>query len=289
MVTWGMEWNGSSWETVDSVTHAYFNGNLGTPTDILPGASVICKHRAYHYLQQSRVTSTTTTTTPPDAHVDFDRIHTRWVIYSQGSTSNVSINSDAAHPLDAEPTSTADLAFAEVSDFSGEFEGSMPAGKKRRPRKYPQVLQLKVVKPKYKEECKDAVTPGEEGYTKEKMNEELFELSDSSNPCKGVAGKWEDGTPKGFAYKTLSGDKEAGVDYQAFDQCQSELADKTLKAAEVNYGRWYVNQLIESQKHKGPGRMLKFVIRFGHKLREFDSDPFHFLDLNVVSFDSAAT
>merc|ERR1711871_658582 len=80
----------------------------------------------------------------------YDRDFVSWKI----SESSLSINSDAAHPLDAE--GGANFQVTELSDFDGVFEGGMP--KEKGPvgnRVKPKLIALEAIRPTYREECKD--------------------------------------------------------------------------------------------------------------------------------------
>ncbi|MAD33197.1 MAG: hypothetical protein CMJ88_05515, partial [Planctomycetes bacterium] len=147
---------------------------------------------------------------------------------------------------------------SEMSNFDGVFAGAMPGKKPKMPKKRrkPKLVELKAVKPAYKKECMDNVLPGSSEFKQEKMNEVGLSLP-GNNPCNRVAGKWDDGSPIGKAFREVTGigtseeTKPEGYSYESFDKCRQRARDRRWSIAKFTYGNFFSKYKLKVMKTLG--------------------------------------
>eukprot|EP00928_Gymnodinium_smaydae_P042991 TRINITY_DN288_c0_g1_i6.p1 TRINITY_DN288_c0_g1~~TRINITY_DN288_c0_g1_i6.p1 ORF type:complete len:1098 (-),score=245.46 TRINITY_DN288_c0_g1_i6:143-3436(-) len=162
----------------------------------------------------------------------YNRDETKWCI------NDLCIDSLVAHPLELQNQPDSVWQITPFNDFDGVFsdEPPPPHGPPA-PRKKPALIVFGATQPEYAAECRDEVTPGQEGFDLDKMNKEGMALPEG-NPCRLLAGGWEEGEGIGTSYWTThayasgsSVESGAGTTYDSVRGCGDREISRDLKAA----------------------------------------------------------
>eukprot|EP00928_Gymnodinium_smaydae_P042987 TRINITY_DN288_c0_g1_i11.p1 TRINITY_DN288_c0_g1~~TRINITY_DN288_c0_g1_i11.p1 ORF type:complete len:1150 (-),score=283.33 TRINITY_DN288_c0_g1_i11:79-3528(-) len=162
-------------------------------------------------------------------------------------------DSMAAHPLE-DGFYGKDFEVIPLSDFVGDF-GPPPEPPKPKPkpgpRKKPTLIEFKAAQPEVAEECMNEMMPDMPEFDLDKYNKKGMELPDG-NPCKLMAGGWEEDAGFGSSYWSTHGytddseiEHHAGTTYDTVRGCGDREISRDLKAAEWDWHHDTLDSSVE--------------------------------------------
>jgi len=161
----------------------------------------------------------------------FDQLKGAWCINADQEC----VTSGIGHPLDL-PLRGSTWDVLPIQDLIHEPEARGVSKPPKTPRKPPRLIQFAATQPEFAEECQDEVTPGQPGFSVEKMNEIGLGLN-AENPCSQVAGDPEDGdtTSRWQEWSPVLDQSSAGFLGEKLDQLNDEVTKALSKALGLPY------------------------------------------------------